>query len=308
MVSNALRYFYWTRIAKGTGLRIANLDGRLAVLTSGGAVDVNIHSRDRFPADPAAIYPMWEEFVAWAAGSIDQLDPQLGQPFDEDTLQPPSPRPQQVFAVGLNYAPHAAEAGLARPEHPLVFTKFPSALAGPTSPVPLPSDTVDWEIELVAVIARRAYRVPVEDGWSYIAGLTIGQDFSDREVQARGPAPQYSLGKSFPNFAPTGPWLVTPDELADRDDISVECFIDDELVQRGRTSELIFSVPELIAYISAICPLLPGDVLFTGTPEGTGAGRTPPRFLRPGERVVSRIEGIGTMRNECVAVTAALPS
>jgi 2,4-didehydro-3-deoxy-L-rhamnonate hydrolase len=276
-------------------LRIANLDGRLVVLTERGALDVHDHSSGAFPADPAAIYPDWDRFLAWAR----LLDGELGEPFDEARLMAPSPRPRQVFAVGLNYAPHAAEAGLAAPGDPLVFTKFPTCITGPVSDVPLPGEQVDWEVELVAVIGRAASRVQAGEAWSYVAGLTIGQDFSEREVQGRGPAPQFSLGKSFPGFGPTGPWLATPDELADPDDLAIECEIDGQLVQQARTSQMLFSVPALIAYISAICPLLPGDILFTGTPEGTGAGRSPQRFLRPGECVTSRIESLGAMVNRC---------
>lgn len=277
-------------------MRIANLDGRLVVLTSRGAVDVHAHSRGRFPADPGAIYASWDPFARWARSIGDDA----GESFDQTLLGPPSPRPRQVFAAGLNYAPHAAEAGLPVPEYPVVFTKFPSCVAGPWGDVALPSADVDWEVELVAVIGRTASRVPAGDAWSYLAGLTVGQDFSDRVVQGRGAAPQYSLGKSFPGFGPTGPWLASLDEFADPGDLGIECEIDGELVQQARTSQMLFPVPDLIAYISAVCPLLPGDLVFTGTPEGTGVGRSPQRFLTPGEQVISRIEGIGEIRNACI--------
>jgi 2,4-diketo-3-deoxy-L-fuconate hydrolase len=151
------------------------------------------------------------------------------------------------------------------------------------------------------VIGKAAFRVASADAWDHVAGLTVGQDFSERVVQAQGPAPQFSLGKSFPGFGPTGPWLVTPDEFANADDIALECRINDRLVQQGRTKDLIFPIPELIAYISSICRLYPGDLIFTGTPEGTGAGRVPPQFLQAGEVVVSSIEGIGALRNRCVS-------
>jgi 2,4-didehydro-3-deoxy-L-rhamnonate hydrolase len=282
-------------------VRIANLRERLVVVTPRGAVDVHTHSEGRFPADPGAVYEDWDPFIDWARTIGDDV----GEPFDEAQLGAPSPRPRQVFAVALNYAPHAAESGLAMPDHPLVFTKFPSCITGPASVVPLPSGAVDWEVELVAVIGRTASGVRAERGWSYVAGLAVGQDYSDRDVQARGSAPQFSLGKSFPGFGPTGPWLTTPDELADPDDLAIACHIDSEQVQQARTSEMLFPVPELISYISAVCPLLPGDLIFTGTPEGTGAGRSPQRFLRPGEQVISRVEGIGSMSNRCVSSTSA---
>jgi 2-keto-4-pentenoate hydratase/2-oxohepta-3-ene-1,7-dioic acid hydratase in catechol pathway len=132
-----------------------------------------------------------------------------------------------------------------------------------------------------------------------------GQDLSERTVQLAGPVPQFSLGKSFPGFGPTGPWLVTPDELPDRDDLRLRCSVGDRVLQDGRTRDMVFSVPELVARISAVCPLAPGDLIFTGTPPGVGMGRKPPEFLRPGTTLVSTIEGLGEMRN---ALVAGLPA
>jgi 2-keto-4-pentenoate hydratase/2-oxohepta-3-ene-1,7-dioic acid hydratase in catechol pathway len=208
-------------------------------------------------------------------------------------LGPPSPRPRQVFAIGLNYAAHAAESGQPVPAHPTTFTKFPTCITGPHVEVALPSESVDYEIELVAVIGRRAERAKAATAWSYVAGLMVGQDLSERVVQLRPPAPQFSLGKSFPGFGPTGPWLVTPDEFDDPDDLALVCRLNDEVVQSSRTSDLIFSVGEIIERVSAITPMLPGDLVFTGTPAGVGMGRTPPRYLSPGDVLESTIEGIG---------------
>jgi 2,4-diketo-3-deoxy-L-fuconate hydrolase len=154
---------------------------------------------------------------------------------------------------------------------------------------------VDWEVELVAVIGKPGAHIAEADAWAHVAGVTVGQDLSARDVQRRGPAPQFSLGKSFPAFGPIGPWVVTTDEFGPRD-VRLECLLNGETVQtvQSETSaEMIFSVPTLIAYISAITPLLPGDLLFTGTPSGVGARRDPPRFLRAGDELVSRIEGVG---------------
>ncbi|MGA6160354.1 fumarylacetoacetate hydrolase family protein [Stenotrophomonas sp. NPDC087984] len=212
-----------------------------------------------------------------------------------------SPTPRQVFAIGLNYRGHAEEASLAAPESPSVFTKFATSLTGPDTQLRLPSGRVDWEAELVVVMGRRAEHVAAGDAWSYVAGLTAGQDYSEREVQSVGPVPQFSLGKSFPGFAPTGPVLVTADEFADPDDLAIECLVNGESVQKSRTSSMIFPVPELIARLSAVCPLLPGDLIFTGTPAGVGHARTPQRYLRPGDEVITRIEGIGQLRQTCVA-------
>src|SRR6266568_2122203 len=143
--------------------------------------------------------------------------------------------------------------------------------------------------------------VPEEKAWSYVAGVMVGQDLSERTVQLAGPVPQFSLGKSFPGFGPTGPWLMTPDELPDRDDLRLRCSVDGRVLQDGRTKDMIFSVPELVARISAVCPMRPGDLIFTGTPSGVGMGRQPPEFLRPGTTLVSTIEGLGELRNALVA-------
>jgi 2-keto-4-pentenoate hydratase/2-oxohepta-3-ene-1,7-dioic acid hydratase in catechol pathway len=158
---------------------------------------------------------------------------------------------------------------------------------------------VDWEVELVAVIGVRAHRVAEDAAWPHVAGLTVGQDLSERVVQW-GAGGQFSLGKSFPGFGPMGPWLVTADELADPDDLALECAVNGEVMQKSRTSDMVFGVARLIAELSAILPLLPGDVIFTGTPAGIGATRKPPRFLQPGDVLTSTIEGIGTLRNRCV--------
>jgi 2-keto-4-pentenoate hydratase/2-oxohepta-3-ene-1,7-dioic acid hydratase in catechol pathway len=152
------------------------------------------------------------------------------------------------------------------------------------------------------VVGRPGYRVPRSEAWRYIAGLTVGQDYSERVVQSRGTAPQFSIGKSFPGFGPTGPWLSTLEEFDDPDDIELRCEINGRTVQHGRTAELIFPIPVLVEWLSDQCRLFPGDLIFTGTPGGTGAGRTPPAYLQPGDEVVSTITGIGAMRNRCVAL------
>ena len=212
----------------------------------------------------------------------------------------PSPSPRQVFGIGLNYRSHAEETGLQVPEIPAVFTKFPACLAGPDSTVELPADTVDWEVELVVVIGRRADRVAESEAWAHVAGLCVGQDLSERTVQFAA-GMQFSLGKSYRGFGPFGPWLVTPDEVDDPDDLVLGCSINGVTVQDDRTSGLIFGVPSLIAQLSAVLPLLPGDVLFTGTPAGVGQGMTPARFLVPGDVIDSWVDGIGQIRTSCVA-------
>jgi 2-keto-4-pentenoate hydratase/2-oxohepta-3-ene-1,7-dioic acid hydratase in catechol pathway len=259
----------------------------------GGAVDVESASGGRFPADPDDVMPQWDELREWAAGYGG------GEvvPYTPGDLGAPLLRPAQVFGIGLNYRDHAAESGVGVPAAPAVFTKFRTCLTGPYDAVRLPSGQVDWEVELVVVIGRRAEQVAEEDAWSYVAGVTVGQDLSERSVQLAGPVPQFSLGKSFPGFGPFGPAIVTPDELADPDDLELACFLDHEVLQKGRTRDMVFSVPELVARLSAVCPLLPGDLIFTGTPSGIGWTREPRRTLQPGDELVTEVVGIGQMRH-----------
>src|SRR6185436_6682659 len=166
--------------------------------------------------------------------------------------------------IGLNYRSHAEESGAALPEVPAVFTKFPASLAGPFDDITVAGPSVDWEVELVAVIGRTADRVTTSDAWSHVAGVTIGQDISDRHLQFAAGA-QFSLGKSHRGFGPMGPWVVTLDEVPNPDDLALGCAVDGTTVQDARTSDLIFGVPQLINELSAVLPLLPGDVIFTGT-------------------------------------------
>lgn len=269
-------------------MRIGNVAGRLAIAAGDEWVDVEQASAGRFAADPQAVYERWDEFRAWAA------DVPADAPRVSGPLGVPVPAPRQLIAIGLNYREHAIESNLDIPEHPVVFAKFQSSLTGPDSVVELPSGGVDWEVELVVVIGREAHQVPAEKGWDHVAGLTVGQDLSWREVQTRGPAPQFSLGKSYPGFSPLGPAVVTPEEFADKDDLAIRCSLDGEVLQDGRTSDLIFSVSELVSRLSEALTLYPGDLIYTGTPKGVGMGRTPRRFLTPGA-LVSSIEGIGDL-------------
>jgi 2,4-didehydro-3-deoxy-L-rhamnonate hydrolase len=276
-------------------MRYANLGGRAVLLAGDGAIDIERASGGHLPADPHAIFAHWRALREWADGAPRDA----ARPFAEADLGAPSPRPAQVFGIGLNYRDHAAESGMPLPDRPATFTKFPTCLTGPFAAVPLPSPMVDWEVELVVVVGERAYRVEEANGWRHVAGLTVGQDLSERVVQWAGGG-QFSLGKSFPGFGPMGPALVTPDELADPDDLEIGCEIAGEVLQKSRTSDMVFSVPRLIAELSSILPLLPGDVIFTGTPAGIGATRKPPRFLQPGEVLHSWIDGLGSLRTTFV--------
>jgi 2-keto-4-pentenoate hydratase/2-oxohepta-3-ene-1,7-dioic acid hydratase in catechol pathway len=275
-------------------MKLANLDGRLVLALASGVVDVENASGGRFGPDPMSPYEDWASFVEWAADVTAST-----APCDERAFGCPVPAPRQVFAIGLNYRSHAEESGMAVPSVPATFTKFPASLSGPFDDIEIVGGTVDWEVELVAVIGRRADRVTEADAWSYVAGLTVGQDVSDRTLQFAAGA-QFSLGKSRRGYGPMGPWLVTLDEIPNPDDLALGCSVDGETVQDARTSDLIFSVPRLVAELSGVLPLLPGDVIFTGTPDGVGFTRQPPRSLQPGQVLESWIEDIGTIRNNCV--------
>jgi 2-keto-4-pentenoate hydratase/2-oxohepta-3-ene-1,7-dioic acid hydratase in catechol pathway len=275
-------------------MRVANVAGRLAVESHSRWVDVALASAGRFAPDPQAVYDRWDDFVSWVSQGVAADAPTATGP-----LGAPVPAPRQLIAIGLNYREHAIESNLAIPEHPVVFAKFQSSITGPGSVVELPSDGVDWEVELVIVIGRQAHQVPVERGWDHVAGLTIGQDLSWRAVQTRGPAPQFSIGKSYPGFSPLGPMVVTPDELPDKDDLAIACALDGEVLQDGRTSDLIFPVAELVSRLSQSLTLYPGDLIYTGTPKGVGMGRDPMRFLVPGT-LTSTIAGLGELTIDLV--------
>ena len=283
-------------------MRVANLDGRLVIVTGEAGheigYDVEKSSGGQFSADPQAVYDVWGAFTAWAvAGQFTD-----GAPVRLEALGSPAPAPRQVFGIGLNYREHVAESGFDAPTtEPPVFTKFPSCITGPTGDIEMPpGGKVDWEVELVAVIGRRAHRVGADEALDYVAGYAVGQDISERGLQLAATPPQFSMGKSLPGYGPIGPWLVSVDEFDDPDDLELSCAINGEEVQKGRTRDLIFSVPALVSRLSAVLPLLPGDVIFTGTPAGVGLGRTPQRWLAAGDELVSSIEGIGELRQRFI--------
>lgn len=273
-------------------MKLANHAGRAALVLGDRVADLERASGGRLGPDLAAAWDRWDEVRDVADGVAEGTEP-----LDRGRLGCPV-APRQVFAIGMNYRSHAEEAGLPVPDVPATFTKFPASLAGPFDDIHLAGDADDWEVELVAVVGRRADRVDEADGWDHVAGLAVGQDVSDRALQFAAGA-QFSLGKSHRGYGPIGPWVMTPDELPDPDDLALGCSVDGEVVQGGRTSDLVFSVPRLVAELSAVLPLLPGDVIFTGTPAGVGFTRRPPRSLAPGQVLESWVDGIGTIRNTC---------
>jgi acylpyruvate hydrolase len=213
-------------------------------------------------------------------------------------LAPLIPRPRKILCVGLNYRNHILEMGRELPTAPTLFAKFDRALIGPNDDILLPpeSDEVDWEVELTVVIGRTVRRVRVDQAPSAIAGYTVANDISMRDWQRR--TVEWLQGKTFESSTPVGPELVTSDEL-DASNLEVTCEVDGQLMQQSRTSELVFSPAELVAYASTIVTLDPGDLILTGTPGGVGSARTPAIFLQPGAQVRTTVEGIGSLLNTC---------
>lgn len=221
----------------------------------------------------------------------------------EVRLRPPVPNPAKIICLGLNYRDHAAEAGAPIPEVPELFAKYPNALIGPGDPVIIPrvSDQVDYEAELAVVIGRPGRYISDTEAYDYVAGYMAFNDVSARDFQFRGR--QWMPGKIFDGFAPTGPWLVTRDEIPDPHALRISLEVGEERLQDSNTGAMIFKIPQVIAFISQILTLEPGDIIATGTPAGVGFARKPPRFLRPGEVVRVLIDGIGTLENPVVRET-----
>lgn len=283
-------------------MKIANVDDRAYLIRepeAGGLVGLDIAeaSGDRFSSSVEELLAQWDDLAAWAAGA----DFAEAREVDTTELGAPVKRPAQVFAIGMNYKDHAAEVSLALPETPAVFTKFASSLTGADVEVALPGDEVDWEVELVAVISRGGRNIDRTDALSHVAGYMVGQDLSERHLQfLGGGAPQFSLAKSYAGFAPVGPWITSSDEVADSGVLNMSCVRGDEVLQLGNTRNLVFDLPFLIEHLSSVVELLPGDLIFTGTPDGVGYGRDPQSYLVSGDVVVSRIEGLGAITQRFV--------
>lgn len=208
----------------------------------------------------------------------------------------------KIVAIGLNYADHAAEAGMALPEEPIIFTKAITSLSGPTDPVVLPkgSQKGDWEAELAVVIGKRAQYVEEADALGHIAGYAVLNDVSERAFQLETTG-QWVKGKSFDTFAPFGPWLVTPDEVPDPQNLRIWCEVSGQMMQDGNTKTMVFNVFNLVSVVSQYMTLMPGDIIATGTPPGVGLGMKPPRFLKPGDVMRVGIEGLGEQKTEVKA-------
>jgi 2-keto-4-pentenoate hydratase/2-oxohepta-3-ene-1,7-dioic acid hydratase in catechol pathway len=272
---------------------------RTAAVRDGRFVDLNTAD----PSVPTSMRRLLEqgpeglERARRAAQQGDSIDP------DSVRLAAPVPDPEKVICIGLNYADHAAESGIAVPSDPVVFNKFPTAVCGPGDSVILPkaSRRVDYEAELVVVIGAVARHVPQDKARQYIAGYTCGNDISARDWQLDRPGGQWLLGKTFDTFAPIGPYLVTEEEIDEPGSLAIRLRLNGQCMQDSNTSQLIFGIEQLVSYVSAICTLKPGDIIFTGTPPGVGMARKPPVFLKDGDQVEVEIDNIGALRNALVS-------
>lgn len=275
--------------------RLATSGGRAVLVANDGFYDLERHSGGTFSSDAIDAIARYKDLHEIASGLGDSPD----AAYDVAALGPCVPRPQKIFGIGLNYRSHAEETGAELPPAPLVFAKFLNCLAGPTSDVVLYGPTTDWEAELVLVMGTHARDIEADKCWDHIAGLTCGQDISERTTQFASKPPHFDMGKSFDTYGPIGPCVVSPDQLDDPSSLAITCDVNGERRQDARTDDLIFGIPELVAYISSICTLEPGDLIFTGTPSGVGVMTG--TFLQAGDTITTTIEGLGTMSNRCVA-------
>lgn len=280
--------------------RLANIDGRASLVHDDHHYDLETVSDGSFGADPMDAIARFRDLHDVAATLADHAPTgTMRDALDAGTVGSPSPRPVNSFGIGLNYADHVAETGREAPEAPVVFAKFPSCIAGPGAAIGLPNDFIDYEAEVVVVIGTGGRNITAAAAWEHVAGVSAGQDISDRALQFAASPPHFDLGKSRDNYGIIGPVLVSVDALDDPDDISVACLVNDAEVQSSSTRHLIFDVPTLVEYLSAVVTLQPGDVIFTGTPSGVGIAND--NLLRDGDVVETRVGGVGSMTNPCVA-------
>ncbi len=250
------------------------------------------------------VVPQASELFGKEAQWFDAMpEPNPGDWLPVETLLPPVPPPEKIICIGLNYRDHAIETGSEIPTEPVVFSKFNTALVGHREAIQLPSNAtqVDYEAELVVVIGRGGKNIHVASAMEHVFGYTCGHDVSARDWQKGRPGGQWLLGKSFDTFGPVGPCVVPKHKIADPGNVRVQMILSGDTVQNSTTAQLIFDIPTLIAHLSTIMTLSPGDLIFTGTPPGVGAARKPPRFLQPGDVCTVQIDGVGSLTNPCVS-------
>jgi 2-keto-4-pentenoate hydratase/2-oxohepta-3-ene-1,7-dioic acid hydratase in catechol pathway len=288
-------------------MRLATLetaDGpRPAVLVGDGYVDL----RAADPSLPCSV----RELLGGGPSGLRAVDQAVGRarsgkaadfPVATARLLAPVVDPQKIICLGLNYRDHAAESGSPIPREPVLFSKYPTALVGHGQPIVLPpvSQEVDYEAELVLVVGKQGRNIAKTEAMAHVAGYTVGHDVSARDWQLRKDGKQWMAGKTFDTFAPIGPTLVTADEIPDPHALPIRLRLNGQIMQDSNTREMIFDVPTIIAYLSQIFTLMPGDLIFTGTPPGVGMARKPPVWLKPGDVVEVEIGGLGVLRNPVV--------
>ena len=239
--------------------------------------------------------------ISRAGAVIDRGDQAISA--TDVTIQAPIDNPEKIICIGLNYADHAAESSMPIPDEPIVFSKYASSIIGPDENIVAPSASsqVDYEVELVVVIGKSGRNISEEDALDHVAGYMVGHDVSARDYQLEKPGAQWMMGKTFDTFAPIGPDLVTTDDVPDPHNLGIRCILNGETVQDSNTSQLIFDVPKLIAYLTHVFTLVPGDLIFTGTPHGVGMGREPQLWLKHGDHVICEIDGLGRLENPVVS-------
>ncbi len=276
----------------------ANHAGRAVLVDGDNYHDLEALSAGAVPADPAAALAHGDKLHDLQQKTTGRTP---DGKVDPAKLGAPSPTPQKVFGIGLNYKTHAAESNMEVPDNPVVFAKFSSCICAPNSTIELRSDRVDYEGEIVVIIGKGGKDISQADAWNHVFAITAGQDVSDRPVQMASKPPHFDLGKSFDTFGPIGPVAVSPDALPNRDVIAIKCLVNGEERQNDTSANLIFGIPFLIEYLSHITTLNTGDVIFTGTPAGVGAAQK--KLLRDGDVVTTIIDGVGTMVNRCKRVS-----
>jgi len=301
------------RLGLEWGGRVVDLQNAVALqaLIQYGAASAT-EAADAFPATMIGFLQGGDAARARALEALETLgglpDPVLANLtgnsavlYREDQIRrrAPVPRPGKIICVGLNYRDHAAESNMPIPQEPVLFPKYSNTVIGPDDPIVLPPDSTepDYEAELVFVIGRRADTVPAAQALAHVAGYTCGHDVSARDYQIKRGGGQWMAGKTWNTFAPMGPVLVTADELTDPHNLPIRCVLNGEVMQNSNTSQFIFTIPQIVEYLSRMITLEPGDVVFTGTPPGVGFARKPPVYLKDGDIAEIQIDGIGTLRN-----------
>lgn len=275
-------------------------DLRLGIQTDAGVIDVSAAGLSAAPKTVDALFAGGDSALDALRELAVSAPAEALLPQDSIGIGPCVPNPGKIICVGLNYARHAAESGAAAPETPVLFSKFNNTIAGPDDEVPLPDSAVeyDYEVELVAVIGRRTRDVSVDNALDYVFGYCTGNDLSARDLQMR--TSQWLLGKTLDRFMPIGPYLVTADEVGDPQTLNLKCWLNGELRQNSNTSDMIFSVAEIVSYASRYMTLEPGDIISTGTPEGVILGMTPKVWMRAGDSVTVEVEKLGQLTNRMV--------